>query len=85
VSARVHTPAPLAVVVPREVAPSKTSTVEFASAVPESVTAALLWKLLSAGAVIAGGAGAVASTVNGLEAGVASGLPVGSIARTWNV
>jgi hypothetical protein len=85
VGALLHAPPPLAVVVPRDAAPSKTSTVAAASAVPERVTFPVLFALPSAGLVIAGAPGGVTSTVHVRLAGVRSVLPAGSVARTSKV
>ena len=82
VSWRDQVPAAVAVVVPREAVPSKTSTVELASAVPDSVKVCVPRTALFAGAVIAGAAGACVSTVHVRVAGVASVLPAASVART---
>jgi hypothetical protein len=85
VRALLQVPPPPVVVVPRDVAPSKTSTVALGSAVPESVMLPVLFVLPSAGLVIAGAAGGVTSTVQVRTAGVGSVLPAGSVALTSKV
>ena len=82
---RDQVPAAFAVVVPRDVVPSRISTVELASAVPDSVKVCAPRTAPFAGAVIAGAAGACVSTVQVRVAGVPSVLPAGSVARTWKV
>src|SRR3954451_23751563 len=79
---RVHVPPADTVAVPRDVVPSRTSTVLLASAVPERTTVAVFCSALSAGDVIAGAAGAVVSTKTERLAGVLSRLPARSTART---
>ena len=59
-----HAPEPLAVVVPREFASSKISTVEFASAVPVKVGVLSAVIVLFVGAVMLGADGAAVSTVS---------------------
>ena len=85
VSSRDQVPPAVAVAVPREVVPSKTSTVELASAVPDSVNVCVARIAPLAGAVIAGAAGGSVSTIHVREAGVESVFPAASVARTWNV
>jgi hypothetical protein len=85
VIARDQLPAASAAAVPFDVAPSKTVTVLFGSAVPVTVTVALFVSELSGGLVSSGALGGVRSTVHVVAAGVASVLPAGSVARTWNV
>jgi len=75
-------PTPDAVVVPREVGPSKISTVAPASAEPESVNEPVLLCVPSTGASIVGAAGAVVSIVHVRLAGVGSTLPAASVALT---
>ena len=85
VSSRDQVPPAVAVAVPRDVVPSKTSTVELASAVPDSVKVCVARTAPFAGAVIAGAPGACVSTVQVREAGVESVFPAASVARTWSV
>ena len=69
------------IVVPREVEPSNTSTVEFGSAVPEIDGVGLVVEELLVGTVIIGAAGGMVSTII-LIAGVEAGLvfPAASVA-----
>jgi hypothetical protein len=53
--------------------------------VPEKVKLPVLLRLLSAGAVMLGASGAVASTVKLRSAGVGSSLPAASFDRTRRV
>lgn len=78
-------PEPLAVAVPFDVPPSKTSTVLLASAFPERVTSPVLLRLLSAGLVIVGLSGGTVSTVHVRVASLGSSLSLGSVARTSKV
>ena len=73
-------PPAVAVVVARCVAPSNTAILAPPSEVPETVTLLLLWSELSLGAVIAGAAGAVVSTVIRRVADAADVLPAASVA-----
>jgi hypothetical protein len=69
------------IVVPRDVEPSNTSTVEFGSAVPEIVGIGFVVEELFVGTVITGAAGGIVSTIifiAGVEAGLV--LPAGSVA-----
>src|SRR5689334_23776491 len=82
---RVQVPPADSAAVPREVAPSKTSTVLLASAVPDKTTVAVFWSALSAGAVIAGAAGAAVSTRTRLVAGGRLVKSAGAAAREGEV
>jgi hypothetical protein len=63
VSDLLHWPLALAVAVPLEANPSKSSTVLFASAVPETVKLPSVSMVLLSGLVMSGGGGGVVSTV----------------------
>jgi hypothetical protein len=76
----VHAPEPFAVVVPREFAASNTSTVEFASAVPEKVGVESFTIAPSVGEVMLGAAGAVASIVKAMATDAALVLVAASVA-----
>jgi hypothetical protein len=78
-------PSEAALVVPLEVAPSKISTRLPASADPPSVKLPVALVLPSGGLSITGAAGASRSIVHERTAGVPSGFPAGSVARTANV
>ena len=76
---------PDATALPLSVAPSRSSTVVPGSAVPLNATVFVISSALSLGDVTTGALGAVVSTTNVRDAGVGSGLPAASIARTANV
>ena len=76
---------PVAVPLPRSVAPSRSWTAVPASAVPTKVTLAVASSALSAGAVKAGASGAAVSTMKVCAAGVGSALPAWSVAVTVKV
>ena len=73
---------PVAVVLPRVVAPSLSVSVEPASAVPVNVTLPMPKSALSAGVLNTGAPGAAVSTMNVWVPGVGSTVPAAFLART---